>query len=257
MHQYSDRLPAQAERSRDAGSRAPSPAAMVAVARREAVPGDVVELQRTVGNAAVVQLLADEEAAGAPSPVLDVVGRGGGQSLEPGLRTGMEAALGADLGDVRVHTDGQAAASAQAVQAQAYTVGDDVVFGPGKYQPGSPEGQRTLAHELTHVVQQRQGPVAGTPTGDGIALSDPSDSFERAAESNAERITSGAGGAGPVPAPDGAGTGTGTGTGPVPGPDGTVQRQGGTDELAEEEPVQGLWVQRAAAVPAEDEDQST
>jgi len=211
------------------------------VARREAAPGEVVELQRTLGNAAVVQLLADDDADGGASPVLDVVGRGGGQPLDAGVRTGMEAALGADLGGVRVHTDSKAAESAKAVQAHAYTVGEDVVFGPGQYQPSSPEGQRTLAHELTHVVQQRQGPVAGTPTGDGISLSDPSDSFERAAESTAERITSGARGGGAD----------------EPGPAGTVQRQGQPDELLDEEPVQGLWAQRDTAVPAEEEDQTT
>ena len=70
--------------------------------------------------------------------------------------------------------------------ASAYTVGHEVVFAPGHYQPGTPQGQRTLAHELTHVVQQRQGPVAGTDTGTGIALSHPSDSFEQAAEASAE-----------------------------------------------------------------------
>jgi hypothetical protein len=106
----------------------------------------------------------------------------------------MESALGHDFGDVRVHTDAAAAGSARAVQAQAYTVGSHVVFGEGRYQPGSTEGRRTLAHELTHVVQQRQGPVDGTPlarsAGDtgGLQVSDPGDPFEREAEAVADQV---------------------------------------------------------------------
>jgi hypothetical protein len=75
----------------------------------------------------------------------------------------MESRLDADFSDVRVHTDGKATDSARSVQAYAYTVGNDVVFQSDKYAPGSDSGQRMLAHELTHVVQQRSGPVAGTP----------------------------------------------------------------------------------------------
>jgi hypothetical protein len=157
-------------------------------------------LQRQAGNQALVQLLgqeaegATETGAAAPegrSPVLDVVGQGGGAPLDPGAREQLESGLGADFSDVRVHTDGPAGASAEAVGASAYTVGHEVVFAPGHYQPGTPQGQRTLAHELTHVVQQRQGPVAGTDTGTGIALSHPSDSFEQAAEAGAEEYLAG------------------------------------------------------------------
>ncbi len=69
----------------------------------------------------------------------------------------MEASLGHDFSDVRIHTDGRASESAKAVQASAYTVGNDVVFGSGAYAPEPDAGKRTLAHELTHVVQQRSG----------------------------------------------------------------------------------------------------
>jgi hypothetical protein len=100
----------------------------------------------------------------------------------------MERALGADLGDVRIHDDAAASRSAEAINARAYTVGSDVVFREGTYQPDTADGQRVLAHELTHVVQQRSGPVDGTVAGGGIALSDPGDRFERAAEANADRI---------------------------------------------------------------------
>jgi hypothetical protein len=69
----------------------------------------------------------------------------------------MEATFGHDFGTVRVHTDVQAAEAATCLRANAYTVGEDIVFGPGRYLPATTEGQRLLAHELTHVVQQRRG----------------------------------------------------------------------------------------------------
>ena len=132
----------------------------------------MLHLQRLAGNASVSRLV-DGEAEAQRSPVLDVVGKGGGSPLSGDVRTDMESNLGADFGDVRVHDGGAAAESAQAVNARAYTVGNDVVFGSGGFQPDTPEGRHTLAHELTHVVQQRSGPVDGTSTGDGVALSDP------------------------------------------------------------------------------------
>ena len=144
-------------------------------------PDDVLDLQRSAGNAAVTEAMGR-------SPVLDVVGSGGGSPLDAETRADMEGRLGHDFGDVRVHTDARAQESAEAVNAHAYTVGSDVVFGRGQFDPSSAEGKKTLAHELTHVVQQRSGPVSGTPTGDGIAVSDPSDSFEREAVATAERV---------------------------------------------------------------------
>ena len=150
-------------------------------------PDALLHLQRSAGNGGVAQLLADDETTD-ESPVKQVVGRGGGEPLDDGLRSDMEGRFGADFGGVRIHTDGQAAESARAVNAHAYTVGDDIVFAGGRYDPASPSGQRTIAHELTHVVQQRSGPVDGTPTGDGIRLSSPGDRFEQAAEQGADRI---------------------------------------------------------------------
>jgi hypothetical protein len=89
----------------------------------------------------------------APPIVQEVLGSSG-QSLDSGSRAFMESRFGQDFSEVRVHTDAQAAQAAQAVQARAYTVGRDIVFGPGEYAPGTTEGQRLLAHELTHVMQQ-------------------------------------------------------------------------------------------------------
>ena len=117
----------------------------------------------------------------------DVVASGGGRPLEPEVRADMESRLGHDFGDVRVHDGAAAHDSAKAVQAHAYTVGSNVVFQRDAYDPGSDAGRLTLAHELTHVVQQRNGPVDGTPAAGGIRVSDPGDRFEREATANAER----------------------------------------------------------------------
>ena len=80
--------------------------------------------------------------------------RGGGQPLPTSVRAFFEPRFERDFSQVRVHADTPAAESAQAVQALAYTVGSDIVFGAGQYAPATTAGQRLLAHELTHVVQQ-------------------------------------------------------------------------------------------------------
>jgi hypothetical protein len=149
----------------------------------------LLQLQRTAGNAGVVQLLAGDE-EGAASPVHEVVGSGGGAPLDAATRATMEGAFGASFEGVRVHTDERASRSAESVGASAYTVGSDVVFRSGQYNPSTPTGQRTIAHELAHVVQQSQGPVDGTDAGGGIKLSSPSDRFEQAAEETADQVMS-------------------------------------------------------------------
>ncbi|HVF06822.1 MAG TPA: DUF4157 domain-containing protein, partial [Frankiaceae bacterium] len=149
---------------------------------------------RAAGNAGAASLMGD-----AP-PVQDVVASGG-QALDPDTRTDMEGRLGHDFGDVRVHTDDKAPASAQAVNARAYTVGSHVVFQRSQYDPASDAGRMTLAHELTHVVQQRNGPVDGTDTGGGVRVSDPSDRFEREAVATAERAVAGPAPVAAAPAP--------------------------------------------------------
>lgn len=80
-----------------------------------------------------------------------------GRPLDAPTRTFMESRFGHDFGGVRVHTDARAAESARAVDALAYTVGSHVVFNEGRYAPGTQEGRRLLAHELTHVLQQTGG----------------------------------------------------------------------------------------------------
>jgi hypothetical protein len=92
--------------------------------------------------------------------------RGGGQPLPESVRAFFEPRFGYDFSQVRMHTDALAARSARAVNALAYTVGRDVVFGAGQYAPGTEAGGRLLAHELTHVVQQRSATMnGGLPAG--------------------------------------------------------------------------------------------
>lgn len=143
-------------------------------------------LQRMAGNAGVTSLMTEE----GRSPVLDVVGSGG-SPLDAETRSDMESRFGEDFGAVRLHTGSAASRSAQSVEAQAYTVGSDIVFADG-HDPGSPAGRYTLAHELTHVIQQRSGPVSGTAFDGGLAISNPSDPFEREAEHTASLVTDGA-----------------------------------------------------------------
>ncbi|MGI8683971.1 MAG: eCIS core domain-containing protein [Acidimicrobiales bacterium] len=152
-------------------------------------PSALPLLQRAAGNAAVASAM--EELDG--SSVHGVVS-GGGAPLDQPVQTAMEAQLGVDLSDVRVHTDSRASQSAESINAQAYTAGSHIVFQRQQYQPGTDSGLQMLAHELTHVVQQRSGPVDGTPVHGGVSVSDPSDRFERAAEQNASTVVQAIGG---------------------------------------------------------------
>ena len=87
-------------------------------------------------------------------PIIGEVLSAPGYPLDPLTRGIMEPRFGYDLSHVRIHTDGKAAESARAVRAQAYTVGNEVVFGEGEYSPRTPAGQTLLAHELVHTLQQ-------------------------------------------------------------------------------------------------------
>jgi uncharacterized protein DUF4157 len=104
-----------------------------------------------------------------------------GRPLDSQTRAYMEPRFGLDFSRVRVHTDDVAAQSAGALNARAYTAGSDVVFSAGHYTPNSAAGRSLIAHELTHVVQQSEGPVAGRPIAPGMKVSDPADRFEQAA----------------------------------------------------------------------------
>ena len=162
-------------------------------------PSALLALQRAAGNAGVTAMMSADEVEstdGEPhrdeshrdeSGVHDVIGSSGAP-LDYDVRADMESRFGADFSDVRVHTGTDAHTSATGLSAQAYTVGSDIVFAQGRYDPASDAGAHMLAHELTHVVQQRSGPVAGTDIGDGVRVSDPGDSYERAASANADHV---------------------------------------------------------------------
>ena len=206
-------------------SRPPSHVLQAAASGRSDVldGAGILGLQRAVGNSGVGAMLEEER-----SPVHDVVGSGGGSPLAPDVKGEMESRLGHDFSDVRVHNDSQAHESARSVNAHAYTVGSNVVFQRDRFDPSSSEGKTMLAHELTHVVQQRSGPVDGTSTGGGVKVSDPSDRFEREASANAERAMSA-----PAPAAQ------------LSASPAAVQRE---EAPAEEEDVaQGSFVQREEA----------
>ncbi|MFE7324656.1 DUF4157 domain-containing protein [Streptomyces sp. NPDC057565] len=212
-------------------------------------------LQRTVGNSAVGAMVqragsgpeehAEEDAR---SPVHHVVSSGGGSPLDTETRSDMESRMGADFSDVRIHTDSAAHESAKGVGAHAYTVGNNVVFQRDAYDPSSPQGRTTLAHELTHVIQQRNGPVEGTEAPGGIRVSDPSDRFEQEAVANADRVLSAPSpAADPVPAAAPALTHTSAPS---------VQRAETEDEDEQPADVQGSFVQRDAEAGAEEEEEA-
>jgi Domain of unknown function (DUF4157) len=118
----------------------------------------------------------------APSSLVSDTLRDPGRPLDPATRAGFESSLGHDFGGVRIHADSRAAASAAALDANAYTVGTEVVFGTGRYDPGSAAGRGLIAHELTHVRQQARA----TPSGPLHVVDDP------AAEAEADTSARGA-----------------------------------------------------------------
>jgi hypothetical protein len=128
----------------------------------EESPPPLVRLQQTAGNAAVCRLLADGAEPGPPRPSAPPsASRPPGRPLDADVRARAETALGQDLGRVRVHDDARAARLARARGARAYALGADVVFDAGAYAPRTREGERLLAHELAHVVQQDLGAREG------------------------------------------------------------------------------------------------
>ncbi|MFJ4358982.1 DUF4157 domain-containing protein [Streptomyces massasporeus] len=165
------------------------------VDEREQRPDDLARLIASgAGNRAVGAYLNREArptrgARTAQDPVSSE-----GHALDPSLRAEMESHLGADLSEVRLHTSPAAAASANALRARAYTVGQNIVFGPGEYRPEHSTGRALIAHELTHTVQQALGGAA--PAGSG--------SHERAAVDGSARW---AGGLGPAPVSQGSAIG--------------------------------------------------
>jgi hypothetical protein len=142
--------PAAAARFTTSASRAPHPATLPA--QRLGVP-----------HAGALQAKSDVRAFRTPQGFLSA--QRGGEELPAAVRKQMETYFGTDFSDVRVHVGSDAAA----IGALAFTIGSDLYFAPGQYQPHTQRGRELIGHELTHVVQQREGRV-GNPFGSGIAV---------------------------------------------------------------------------------------
>jgi len=127
----------------------------------------------------------------APPIVHDVL-RSPGKPLDAQTLAFFEPRFGHSFSKVRIHADGQAAESARAVNASAYTVGQNIFFGPQRYAPGTAQGNRLLAHELTHTIQQSQGGVSSHPDS-SLAIGEPGDASELEADTIASRISDSAG----------------------------------------------------------------
>jgi len=111
-----------------------------------------------------------------------------GSALPGGIQRQFEGSLGADLSGVRVHTGADSETAAHAVGAKAYTVGQDIHFGAGKYQPADPFGLHLLAHEVAHTVQQSGG---ATQRQHKLEVSGPQDAAEHEADRAADAMVSG------------------------------------------------------------------
>ena len=113
----------------------------------------LTQLQKSHGNTHVQRVVAEMNDARSAAESQQ---REGAQSLDAGVRVEMESAFGENFDDVRVHTDSQAEKAAEELGARAFTRGRDVYFNKGEYNPSTQDGKETLAHELTHVAQNRR-----------------------------------------------------------------------------------------------------
>src|SRR4051812_21095348 len=148
------------------------------------------ELARMIGNRAFTQVIGRSGAGilpdGRAHPAVETAiggARGSGGGLDHQVRSPFSPRLGDDLKDVRVHTDSPADALARSVSARAFVTGRDMFFAEGQYRPATPDGDKLIAHELTHVVQQR-GAAASGP----LRVSQPSDALERDADRTAHEL---------------------------------------------------------------------
>ncbi len=131
----------------------------------EALKASVItRLQRERGNGYVQRVLAQEIGRARDETATPITGElaqrmstvGSARPLDSEIRAEMETALGQDLSHVRLHTDDTAAGLVHASQAEAFTVGDHVFLGPGKYEPSTARGKQMLVHELAHSTHPRR-----------------------------------------------------------------------------------------------------
>lgn len=161
--------------TRDAGEDAPKRLGDALIrrklARRRAERGD-----NGVGRGAERAVEAAASSSGAPLP--------------DGVRTQFESSLGTGLGGVRLHTSESSARAAESLSAQAFTVGQDIHFGAGRYDPSSASGQHLLAHEVAHTVQQGGGGPSGGPQAK-LEVGSPDDAAEHEADRAADAMVAG------------------------------------------------------------------
>lgn len=161
--------------------------------RREPVEdpaGPLRALVSNVGNRAFGGAIARSQGAGImptgevhPSVQSKIdATRGNGSGLDSGVADRLAPSLG-DLSDVRVHTDETSQDLNHAVSARAFATGTDVYFAQSEYKPNTSDGDRLIAHELAHVVQQR-----GAPTSGPLTVSEPGDALEREADDVADEL---------------------------------------------------------------------
>ena len=146
-------------------------------------------LQRQYGNRYVQRLVdlasqgkSDTEVSSEVEQAIQQA-RGRGQAMDSKVRTQMESALGVDFSGVRVHTGNEADTFNRALDARAFTTGQDIFFRQGEYNPGGSSNRELLAHELTHVVQQGTGSVQCE-----LIVSSAGDKYEQDADRVAEEV---------------------------------------------------------------------
>jgi hypothetical protein len=175
--------------SRDARSHGADTASHADAAR---APGKHTLTEGLYGSAVGSGLIQREVADGGVAPDADAAvaaaGSSSGNPLPEGVRGSFESSLGADLSGVRVHTGAESQTAAAAVGARAYTLGQDIHFADGNYDPGSAGGKHLLAHEVAHTVQQAGG---GERRQHKLAISTPGDAHEVEADSAADAMVRG------------------------------------------------------------------
>ncbi len=153
----------------------------------------ILKMQRTHGNQAVRRMLSRiqrstlEDGGPLNEEISSQINskRGSGSALDGRVQAEMGQALGRDFSDVSVHTDSQSDQLNKQLGAKAFTTGSDIFFSQGSYQPGTGDGDRLLAHELTHVVHQD----GAAPSGN-LTLGPADDHYERQADQMADSVTS-------------------------------------------------------------------
>lgn len=149
----------------------------------------LLQLQRQYGNGYVQRVVSIARQGTGPAEVTSETeeaikqARGGGHSLDSSVRAQMEPAFDADFSNVRVHTGAQADQLSRALNARAFTTGQDIFFRQGTYNPGSASGRELVAHELTHVVQQN-----GDQVQPKLTVNQPGDRYEQEADQMAQAV---------------------------------------------------------------------